>query len=258
MSEPSDSGNGTFVWYDLKTREFEPCWRFYSELFRWSRNETDRPAGHYSMIRNLDRNLGGIIPLDPDEPSRPHWTGYVGVADIESCVDAVLTEGGSVALPPTLIPEIGIFAIVSDPFGATLSAFQWTVRSAAPLPVGEGAFCWSELLTPDPYRVEAFYRAAFGWRLERGRPGAYGAYWLFRNATRAVAGMVQRPSAIEYPPHWLHYVRVTRLDGRLAQAATLGGGVLLPPTEIPDEGRFAILRDPGAAIIGLYEAAGQS
>jgi hypothetical protein len=253
MNETSATPIGTFVWYDLKTREFSPSWRFYTGLLGWGRNDTDRPVGRYSMIRHADRNLGGIVPIGADDAVPPHWIGYVGVGDIEACVAAAEAEGGTVPLPPTLIPGIGLFAVVCDPRGAFLSPFQWTGRSAAALPTGEGAFCWSELLTPDPFRVEPFYHGTFGWTVERGRPGAFGAYWLFRSEGRAVAGMVQRPDVTDYPPHWLHYVRVDRLGPRLEQAAALGGTVLLPPTEIPEEGLFSILRDPGGAMIGFYQ-----
>lgn len=253
MSPTQGPSNGTFVWYDLKTREFEPAWTFYGGLLGWSRHETDRPAGRYSMIRHQDRNLGGIVPLDHEDRVAPHWVGYVSVPDIEGCVRAVQAEGGSVPLPPTEIPGVGLFSVVCDPHGAAISPFQWTGRADDPLPTNAGAFCWSELLTSDPFGAEPFYQKSFGWKVERGRPGAYGAYWIFRNEGRAVAGMVHRPHDTDYPTHWLHYVRVETLESTLKAAEAQGGSVLLPPTDIADEGRFAILRDPGRALIGLYQ-----
>ena len=253
MSPTQGPSNGTFVWYDLKTREFESSWQFYGGLLGWSRHETDRPAGRYSMIRHQDRNLGGIVPLDHEDRVAPHWIGYVSVADIQACVNAAQAEGGSVPLPPTEIPGIGLFAIICDPHGAALSPFQWTGRPDEPLPTGGGSFCWSERLTSDPQGVEPFYRKTLGWTVEKGRPGAHGTYWLFRNGDRAVAGMVQRPRDTNYPTHWLHYVRVESLETSVQAALAKGGAVMLPPTEIPDEGRFAILRDPGQAMVGLYQ-----
>lgn len=253
MRDAGALGTGTFVWYDLKTRDFESAWAFYGKLFGWKRNETDFPVGRYSMIRLGDRNLGGIVPISHEDQLPTHWIGYVAVADVDAAARAAIELEGSVPLPPTDIPQIGRFAVVLDPHGAAICPFQWTGPADPPIPDASGSFCWSELLTPDPYRAGEFYRRVCGWTMERGRPGAYDAYWLFRAGGRAVAGMVQRPTGADYPPQWLHYVRVPRTEDASARAADLGGSVLLPATEIPGTGRFAILDDPAGGIFAVFE-----
>jgi predicted enzyme related to lactoylglutathione lyase len=57
------------------------------------------------------------------------------------------------------------------------------------------------------------------------------------------------------PPHWLGYVGSPDVDGTARRAAELGGQVLVPPTDIPNIGRFTVLRDPQGAVIAGYTSA---
>ena len=59
------------------------------------------------------------------------------------------------------------------------------------------------------------------------------------------------------PPHWLSYFGVADVDKSTARAIELGAKVLLEPHDVPNIGRFAIIRDPqGAAfaVIRLSDA----
>lgn len=56
----------------------------------------------------------------------------------------------------------------------------------------------------------------------------------------------------EVPPHWLPYFAVADVDASAATEA--GGTVLMEPTSVPDGLRIAVLRDPQAAVFGLYRA----
>lgn len=254
MGNPEPGSAGTIVWYDLLTRDFDAAWKFYGGLFGWTKNEADRPAGQYTMIRCADRNLGGIVPLKPKDGVFPHWIGYVSVADVDACCVVASAAGGRVPLPPTDTPGIGRFAVILDPQGAAVSPFQAARPPASARPVGPGTFCWTELWTPDTRGAAEFYGKLFGWEPGPGRPGAFGAYTLFRNNGPAVAGMIQRPAGSEYPTGWVPYVRIENLSETAARAEQHGGGLFLPVTPIPDEGQFAILRDPSGTVIGIFEA----
>ena len=48
-------------------------------------------------------------------------------------------------------------------------------------------------------------------------------------------------------PGWLGYVQVADTDAAAASIAEAGGAVHMPPTDIPDIGRFALVADPGGA-----------
>jgi uncharacterized protein len=55
------------------------------------------------------------------------------------------------------------------------------------------------------------------------------------------------------PPHWLPYFQVSDCDAAVARAAKLGGGAMMPPRDIENVGRFAILKDPQGAAFAIIK-----
>jgi hypothetical protein len=54
------------------------------------------------------------------------------------------------------------------------------------------------------------------------------------------------------PPHWGSYVTVDDVDALAAKAAALGAEICMPPTDIPNVGRFCVFRDPqGASLAAI-------
>jgi uncharacterized protein len=51
------------------------------------------------------------------------------------------------------------------------------------------------------------------------------------------------------PPCWNSYVTVDDIDKTAAKAQELGGTIIVPPSDIPDVGRFAVIQDPQGAVI---------
>lgn len=54
------------------------------------------------------------------------------------------------------------------------------------------------------------------------------------------------------PAYVTFYAASDDLDGTLRRAGELGGEAVVPPTEIPGVGFFAMFRDPGGNIIGVF------
>ena len=55
------------------------------------------------------------------------------------------------------------------------------------------------------------------------------------------------------PPHWIPYFQVADCDTAAAKAQELGGRVFVPPTDIPNVGRFAMLADPQGAMFSIIK-----
>src|SRR5207247_1819898 len=55
------------------------------------------------------------------------------------------------------------------------------------------------------------------------------------------------------PPHWLTYVAVEDVDASAQSGASLGGNVLMPPMDIPNVGRMAVLKDPQGAVFAIFK-----
>lgn len=248
---------GRFVWHDLMTTDPARTLPFYAELFGW-RPDT-RPMegiGDYTMFHLGDEPLGGMVPLDPAHGVPSHWISYVTVPSVDGACARAAELGGSVGVPPTDIPGVGRFAVIGDPDGAHVSPF--TFPDAPPPeregPLPDGAMVWHELVTPDPARARDFHAAIFGWTFSRHDMGELGEYWVANRDGAGVAGVMQLPAeavAEGATAHWLPYVQVADVDRSAARAAELGGTVLVRPADIPDVGRFAVLRDPAGAFVAL-------
>jgi predicted enzyme related to lactoylglutathione lyase len=114
-----------------------------------------------------------------------------------------------------------------------------------------GAFSWSELLTTDPTGAKAFYARLFGWELDdRPMPGM--TYTVAKAGSQEVGGLMQMPPGMEgVPPHWGVYVTVDDVDAAIQLAEELGGQVCMPPMDVPDVGRMAMIQDPQGAKLSI-------
>ncbi|MDY7108102.1 MAG: VOC family protein [Planctomycetota bacterium] len=122
-------------------------------------------------------------------------------------------------------------------------------------PPAAGTFCWNELMTPDAGAAKRFYGELLGWTSEDMDMGEMGTYTLFRKGDQHVGGMMPMVGDCweGVPPHWMSYVAVDDVDASTKKAEQLGGKVCVPPTDIPNVGRFSVITDPTGATISLFK-----
>lgn len=115
-----------------------------------------------------------------------------------------------------------------------------------------GAFSWCELMTTDPAAAASFYGTLFGWKLE-AMEGAGMPYQVIKTGDNAIGGVMGMPPGAPpgMPPSWAAYVTVEDVDALAKQVETLGGKVAMPPTDIPQVGRFAVIQDPQGAMLNV-------
>lgn len=257
MSEPSEFAPGTFCWVELGTSDQAAAKQFYSQLFGWE--TSDSPIGDgqtYTMLRVRGKDTGGLYQQDPRQRGQgvpSHWLSYVSVESADDAAKKAASLGGTVIATPFDVMDVGRMAVVNDPSGATFALWQRRRHIGYGI-VGEpGAVCWNELLTRETGPATHFYTNLFGWRTEvMSMPS--GPYTLFINRDTQAAGMMKMPSyAGGVPPHWLVYFSIDSCDGRVAAARQLGGNTLVPPTDVPGVGRFAVLQDPQGAVFGILQ-----
>jgi hypothetical protein len=131
------------------------------------------------------------------------------------------------------------------------------------MPAG-GAFCWQELATTDLDAAQSFYKTLLGWEIKEGKdPACEGSegpptvYNEIVNAGEHVGGMYKMgPEHGGAPSHWMAYVAVDDVDAKARQVWELGGKVCVPPTDIPNVGRFCVVNDPTGATISLITLKG--
>lgn len=118
-----------------------------------------------------------------------------------------------------------------------------------------GQFIWYELTTTDPEAAKRFYANVVGWGTrDASMPGA--AYTLFTAGDAAAGGLMglsDDARRMGAQPRWTGYVGVDDVDATVAELMRLGGAVYVPPTDIPDVSRFAVVADPQGATFALLK-----
>lgn len=109
-----------------------------------------------------------------------------------------------------------------------------------------------EIGAKDAKRLQDFYAKLFDWKIDTNNPMNYGM--VETGGTGGINGGIMQ--AQENMPAFLtFYVQVDDLQAYLDRAEGLGGKPIVPPTPIPDVGRFAMFTDPEDNCIGLFKKA---
>lgn len=257
MGERSGYEPGVPCWVDLSSSEPKAAAAFYQEVFGWETDWDPRPeAGGYGQFLLGGKPVAGVGPTF-GEGAPSVWNTYMATADAAATAAAVRENGGAVVMEPMEVLDAGAMAVFQDPTGAFFSAWQAGRHFGAQVVNIPGALCWNELSSRDIEAAKLFYPAVFGWET-RPADAENPDYTECRIGGRAIAGMMSMPPGVpaEVPAYWLPYFAVRDCDATLAEVSRLGGGVYMPPMDLP-VGRFAVLADPQAAtfaIIAMSEA----
>ena len=116
-----------------------------------------------------------------------------------------------------------------------------------------------EFPASDPKAAGAFYGDVFGWQIET--PSGFDDYPQFRAEggpsgafTRIGGGLDGVRYAAGEP---LIYVASQDIDADLQRVEAQGGQTVLPKTEIPHVGWWAVFRDPSGNKVGLFHRTGR-
>ncbi len=117
-------------------------------------------------------------------------------------------------------------------------------------------FIWYELMTPDQDAAIRFYSAVIGWTAaDHENSQLLGMRYVVLSAgDRGVGGIFQLDQKMldgGARPGWLGYINVADTDAQARRIADAGGVVHIPPGDIPNVGRFAMVADPAGAAFYL-------
>jgi len=110
-------------------------------------------------------------------------------------------------------------------------------------------------MTTDAAKAQRFYSALFGWRIHE-RPMQGFVYRMIEAGPGPIGGIVQEPGIPA--THWMPYVAVDDVDAAVSKWCGLGGSACVPPTDIPNTGRFAVVGDPQGVYLTLYRGQGDA
>jgi hypothetical protein len=242
---------GTPSWSDLGTPDLDGSIAFYSGLFGWQIDKGPEEAGGYSMALLKGKPVAGLGLL-MSEGQPPSWSTYVSVADVEETAQKVRDSGGQVFMEPMKVEigadHFGSMGVFADPTGAVFSVWEPHQHIGAQLVMEPGALVWHELVTRDIDTAKKFYGSVFGWRGDTNEAGPT-TYTEWKLGERAIGGMLQMNEEWpqDIPAHWMTYFAVADADAAAAKAEELGATLRVPPTDIPNVGRFAVVVDPAGA-----------
>lgn len=121
----------------------------------------------------------------------------------------------------------------------------------------DGIFNWLDLSTSDIRGAQAFYSQLFGWEVEYEPIGDAGvmSYTTFSLNGYTVAGGNEMPEEMKgnVPPAWSSTIKHGDVDAVVARAAEAGGAVLMPPADLMDQGRLAVIQDPTGAAFSVWQ-----
>lgn len=235
---------GEFCWINILTPDPAAAQDFFGSLLGW----TFPPMpGFGHLVRVGSSDIGGLFDLDsPQTPkgTPPHIGVMVKVDDADAMA-AKVTELGGRSLPPFDVMAQGRMAVCFDPAGANFDLWQPKAGPGTDVDATAiGAPSWFENMTTDVAKCVPFYRSLFGWTPDTMDMGTF-QYTTFKQGDGYVAGLMGiTPDMGPMPPHWGVYFNVTDVDASAQQATSLGATVMVPPQDIPNVGRFSVIRSP--------------
>jgi len=118
-------------------------------------------------------------------------------------------------------------------------------------------FCWPELNSTDAARVKPFYAGLFGWELRDDPIGPDQVYTMALLHGKSVGALYQmteqQKGERHVPSSWNQYISVDEVQARYDRAIELGAKGVIPPMDVLDIGRTAMLADPRGARFALWQ-----
>lgn len=119
--------HGSFSWNELMTTDIAAAKKFYNKMFGWEMSDEQTPEMTYTMLKTGDKEVGGMMAIPAEAKGMPaSWGAYVTVDNVDQQIIQAEKLGGQVVLQPRDIPNVGRFAVISDPQGAMLTLITYT------------------------------------------------------------------------------------------------------------------------------------
>jgi hypothetical protein len=116
-----------------------------------------------------------------------------------------------------------------------------------------GKLVWYELVSSDPAKSKAFHAELLGWTIEPQETAGM-KFELAKAGGKDVATIRQADSK-KTKSHWVPYVSVPDVDAAVAAVEQNKGKVVKAAQDVPDIGRYAMVRDPNGAVFAVFKGA---
>ena len=263
MQEISQHPQGTFSWIDVATTDLDSAKSFYGKIFGWA-NEDISFEGDvvYTIFQLHGKPVAGcgILPQDmQDQGIPPYWSSYIAVDDVDAIAAKAGELGATVVVQPMdIMDNRGRMSIIMDPTGAHIGFWQARAHIGTHYKNIPGTLVMSELSTRDTEKAGQFYRDLIGWtpktaEVQNIRAPEMIKHTSFLHNDQMIASMlpIGKDWGDDVPPHWLPYIQVEDCERTVALVKKIGGSTMFDPVEVPDMGKFSLIRDPQGAMFNI-------
>lgn len=255
-TENTNHPHGVFCWSELCTHNWAEGKHFYTELFGWGSD--DQLIGddlYYTMLQKQDDDIVAMyqMPEDQNKSGVPsHWLAYIAVDDIDNVAEKAKQLGAEIIVGPHDVMDAGRMVLLNEPGGALFALWQGNKHKGCQRLNELNTPYWYELASRNSAKSRNFYCLLLGWESET-KPMEGMDYTLFKVAGKPIAGMIEMTQEWpdDIPAHWMIYFAVADCDDTAIKAQQLGGEVCVPPTDIPEVGRFSVITDPQGAVFSI-------
>ncbi len=229
--------------------------QFYRDLFGWNIDVLGKEMLNYGLVQANEGGIGGgLFPTPDDMEPRSYVTFYVQVDDLQAALDKLAGMGGTPIMQPTEIaPGMGSVAMFVDPGGNTIGLYSLPAESdVESSPKGDAPpVVHFEVGSSDGAALTEFYTGMFGWEVMLHEEMNYR---LVQQESGGIGGGIFEHTEGMPPNHPSVAVMVDDLQAYLDRAVTLGGQIMMQPTEIPGGfGSFALFTDIAGNRISLFK-----
>lgn len=112
------------VHFEIPAADPEKAMQFYGNLFGWTFHKWDGPMPYWMITTGPNEAPGingGLMPIQ--HPGQP-CVNTIGVDNLDQTVEAVLANGGQIAVPKMPIPGVGWLAYCKDLDGHIFGLMQ--------------------------------------------------------------------------------------------------------------------------------------
>ncbi len=117
-----------FVHIELHTDDVAKAKEFYGSLFEWKLQDMPMGDGSTYTLIDVGEGTGGGMMKTQQPGAPPMWLAYVGVDDLDACVNKARSLGANVLVDKMEVPQMGWFSIITDPTGAMVAMWQAAPR----------------------------------------------------------------------------------------------------------------------------------
>lgn len=231
---------GAPCWIDLYSSDTDKSSAFYSELFGWTAQPPQEGFGGYFVYTKDGKAVAGCMHNDGSMGYPDAWGIHLMTDDVQRVAKEAPAHGGSVEMGPMDVAENGSSAMIKDPGGSIVGAWQPNQQKGFELTGEAGAPAWFELHTGQYDKAVSFYREVFGWDTHAMSDTPEFRYTTLGEGEGQLAGIMDDK---EEPSGWNVYFEVADVDAALARVEELGGKIISPAEDTP-YGRLARAADP--------------